>query len=620
LTNWKKAISTLATAALLASLLGTALVGTASAAVGTWTGTGNTYLATCNPTSCTQVADNNTQMQLFAPAGTTLKAGYMTVTGASFASAAGKYVWNSTAGTLSITAGTSAVTDWVSIKSATAGTAVISIWDQADIFTPGVLTGTVSVTFYAAGTSNISAANSFAKTVTYTGVPAVDCATTGYVFSVGGVSTGDSATGTPRAALCVFVGSTTAGTGVGGLSVSAAISPVGLLQGTAVGQSVTLTAAPVTATTPVGTYYGYIWGSGVAGAATITLSTSSLAGGTVQLGTQTFTFTGGISKITAASRVGAVDKSLTTATEAVSYKAFDAAGTRLTAGGPGDTTITAVASTGAPFSLGALTQTTPTASGRVPVTCRGTEGSGTVTVKYTSTNGQTIITSEAITVYCSGTATTFTAAFNTPTIVPGGSAVLTATAKDAAGQPAAGVNWNAFASAGNLFTNPEIDGDQGDGTWTWSYLAPFNSGVVTAAVIDLVSTVAGGYTNLGTKYASLTVGKPVLPAALGSTAATLGVTTSRGAWSTATQVTKVGEFITWRFAAGVANAGKTIGVFLQTKNSSGVWSDPVRFSARVADSQGNAYFSWKGTKAMWVSVRGGLDDARTSPPVQARWQ
>lgn len=623
----KKAITMLATAGLLASLLGTALVGTASAAVSTWTGTGNLYLATCNPTTCQQVADGNTQLQLFAPAGTGLAAGYMTVTGASFAGASQtNYHWDATTGTLSITGSVSSTTnDWISLKSATAGTAVVSIWSQANIYTPGTLTGTVSVTFYAAGTSGISAGTSFSKTVAVTAggaVPNTDCATTGYTFTGTGVSSGSATTGTQRAWLCVFVGnSATPGIGVGGLSVSATISPVGLLTGAGTGQAVTLTPG-----TTAGVYYAAIYGSGVAGAATITLSTSSLLGGTIVLGTQTFTFTGGIAKITAAAVTAAANKSGVTLVDAISFKAYDAAGNRVPT-----TNATASASTGAPFSVFVSAQTTALASGAVDVTCNGVEGSGTVTVKYTSTDGLTVITSNAVTMYCSGTATSFTVAFDKTNVAPGGSATLTATAKDAAGQPAAGYEFTgtlpgtpnitpgspAVVSSGVLWLNPLVDGDQGDGTTTWSFLAPFTAGVVTAAVTDNVKSVAGGYTNLGTKYASITVGAGVTPppptfVGSGSAASHLGITTS-GPFTTATKIPAIGKYVTVKFTMGAAAAGAHVIVLVATKHGT-VWSAFVNTTTRIADASGNVYYFYRSFSAAWLSFR--VDSGTTC---QARW-
>jgi hypothetical protein len=218
------------------------------------------------------------------------------------------------------------------------------------------------------------------------------------------------------------------------------------------------------------------------------------------------------------------------------------------------------------------------------------------------------ITSAATTIYCSDVPDTFTVAFGATVVAAGGSTTLTVKALDENGKPAAPANVTVIVSSGAI--SPAAQ-NLANGEAVFTYLAPFNFGTATALV-----TVTG---ITASKSASLNIGVPASVTTLGSTASTLGVAPPGGTWSTSTKVAKVGSFITWRFAAGVANAGKTIGVFLQTKDANGVWSAPTRFSARVADSSGNAYFSWRATSAMWVSIRGGLGDARSTPPVQGRW-
>jgi len=149
-----------------------------------------------------------------------------------------------------------------------------------------------------------------------------------------------------------------------------------------------------------------------------------------------------------------------------------------------------------------------------------------------------------------------------------------------------------------------------DGIARFTYYAPalHGSGTVTVFTTNTVPT---------SRSVTIIIGPTGAGVAVGQAETALGVTTV-GPWSKSTKVAKVGKFITWKIAAGSANAGKTIGIFLQTKNSAGVWSASTRFSARVADSRGNAYFHWKGTSAMWVSIKGGLGDIRTNP-VQGRW-
>lgn len=612
---WKKAVSTLATAGLLASLLGTAVAATASAAdVSTFTGTGLQYLANCTPSSCSQVADGYTQLQLTAPTGGNILAGYMTVSGASFAAANGDYRWDSTAGTLTIPAADASTNSnsWIRLKSSTAGTATVSIYSQQDILHAGVLVGTVSVTFYGAGTSGISASASFSKTVVNNVDGNTSCHTTGFTFDNTAATSGAATIGALGGWLCVFVGnSSTTGlaSGVGGLSVSASISPVGVLGVTAAtGQAVTLDPG----TTP-GVYFAQIKGSGVGGVATITFSTSTLASGTIALGTQTFTFTGSLAKLTTAAQVAAVSKTGSQA-GAVRFKAYDAAGNRLTT-----TNVTASASTGAPFTVSVSKQTTPTASGWVDVSCNGIEGKGTVTVSFTSTDGLTKVTSNATTVYCSGSAATFTVAFDKTSVAPGGSATLTATALDAAGQPAAGylfvitddnnyvLTEGAFVSAGTLFVNPITDGDQGDGTTTWSYLAPFQTGVITASVTDL-NTTTSTYTNLGTKYASLVVGTTATTSAVGSA---LGVT-KVGPFTVGTKIAALGKYASIKFSG--LTPGALVAIKSTTKTAAGTWPVATVLTSRLADANGNIYLFVRSSVAAWKSYSAG------GGWIQVRWR
>jgi hypothetical protein len=326
----------------------------------------------------------------------------------------------------------------------------------------------------------------------------------------------------------------------------------------------------------------------------------------------TFTFAGSLATITATSQVLAVwyDGS----DHAVRFTGKDAAGNKVFFAGSdtysSDTSVFTIDHVDAYDGAGDIYD------GSVEVTCHKI-GSANVVVK------QGTIASNAIKVYCSNGPDSYTVAFDKTVVAPGGAATLTVTVLDENGQPAAS---SCFVAEGAQVAADGCDvvtvvvssgavspaaASIQNGAGVFTYLAPFNVGTATALV-----TVDG---ITGNKSASINIGAPTVVVTLGSTASTLGVAPPGGSWSTSTKVAKVGSFITWRFAAGVANAGKTIGVFVQTKDANGVWSASTRFSARVADSSGNAYFSWKGTKEMWVSVRGGLDDARSNPPVQGRW-
>ncbi len=522
---------------------------------------------------------------------------YITATGATIISAAGQFTL--AGGIVTGLAGqVVAAGDTIVLRApAAAGTSVVSVYEITTATGIAALEGTMTITWTATSGLNVSEANSTAKLVADATCAVQTTAKTTAIAALPAAVT---------AGLCLTLKDANGALLSGTPSVAVTITPVGLVHANTppVAWPAGITGQVVSQNAAAGIANFQIVNTGAVGVATIGISITQ--GTTVTtFAPKTFTFTGAVASVTATNLKYALDKT-SAATAAVDFTAKDASGNYVA------TTTTATTATSSAvgiFTIGPIVEFTgdPDVPGTVAVDCTGTEGSGTVTI----TNNAKV--SNAVTIYCSGGVDKYTVAFDKTTVSPGGSAILTVTAKDAAGQPAydaAAAPGIPVLSAGGISTWGTLK----NGVSKATYLAPFNAGVVTVLVTMTATTTVGPLS------ATLTVGKPVLPAVLGSTASTLGVSTGRGAWSTSTKVAKVGEFITWRFAAGVANAGKTIGVFVQTKDSSGVWSAPVRFSARVADSSGNAYFSWKGTKAMWVSVRGGLDDARSTPPVQGRWQ
>ena len=103
----------------------------------------------------------------------------------------------------------------------------------------------------------------------------------------------------------------------------------------------------------------------------------------------------------------------------------------------------------------------------------------------------------------------------------------------------------------------------------------------------------------------------------------LGVPPNQGPASTSTKVAAANKFITWRFAGGSALAGKTVRIYVATRNSAGGYGPFVNLTGRVADANGNAFFSWRATKT-WVSVRAYFAGDNTyaaswSPVTQGRW-
>ena len=83
------------------------------------------------------------------------------------------------------------------------------------------------------------------------------------------------------------------------------------------------------------------------------------------------------------------------------------------------------------------------------------------------------------------------------------------------------------------------------------------------------------------------------------------------------------KFITWRFAGGSALAGKTVRIYVAIKNAAGGYGPYQDLTGRVADANGNAFFSWRATNT-WVSVRAYFAGDATylaswSPVTQGRW-
>ena len=108
-----------------------------------------------------------------------------------------------------------------------------------------------------------------------------------------------------------------------------------------------------------------------------------------------------------------------------------------------------------------------------------------------------------------------------------------------------------------------------------------------------------------------------------SAVSALGVPPNQGPASTSTKVAAANKFITWRFAGGAALAGKTVRIYVATRNAAGGYGPFVNLTGRVADANGNAFFSWRATKT-WVSVRAYFAGDATyaaswSTVTQGRW-
>jgi hypothetical protein len=109
-----------------------------------------------------------------------------------------------------------------------------------------------------------------------------------------------------------------------------------------------------------------------------------------------------------------------------------------------------------------------------------------------------------------------------------------------------------------------------------------------------------------------------------SAATALGAT-KVGPFSTTTKVAALGKYITWRFSGGSALAGKTVEIWVATKNADGSWGSFAKLTARVADGGGNAYYWFRSSSARWISVRAyyagdATHSASWSPARQGRWR
>ncbi len=592
---WKKALSAALSAALLASLAATS----AFAALPSYSTTAYlTCTAAASTSTCSQVADGISTVTLTGASATdathTL---YITASGATPIAAGGAFTL--AGGTITAPASTTfGAADTITFRSPAApGTAAVNVYAIDTTTGIAALDGTLTITFTATSGLAVSAANSTVKTL-------ASCAGTTVVTS-------GSATGTnPVAHLCVTVKDGN-GNAVSGASVTSTITPVGNLNAGA-GTAQTLT---VTSTAAGLADFG-IYASGLSGTAAI--STSVTVGTTTTtLAPVSFTFTGGVASLQLIGIQTAV--ALGGDVNGVYFIAKDASGHRISTTGS-----TAVVTTltgagldnpvnGAPWTDWDGAETSPTAtgtrfvsgSGYHDIVCpeTGTATSATIAVK----NGSVV--SNAITVYCSGAADSFSVAFDKSTVAPGGTATISATVKDANGFPVPdGTGVSVVVSSGATLASS--DGTK-NGVATWTYLAPFNTGVAS-----VIATVAGVS---GTQTASINVGTVVVaPGSGGTNASALGVTKS-GPFSISTKVAALGKYQTWKLAFGPSAAGKTVAILMASKNSAGVWSSFSRLTSRVADASGNVYFYWRTSSAAWLSVRGSLDSGMT-PAVQGRWR
>lgn len=118
---------------------------------------------------------------------------------------------------------------------------------------------------------------------------------------------------------------------------------------------------------------------------------------------------------------------------------------------------------------------------------------------------------------------------------------------------------------------------------------------------------------------------PPIPVSVGSCASALG-NTRIGPFSQDTKVQRLGGYITFRLSFGPEFAGKTV---LVTRAVRGVpfrgWGSFFGGTLRIADGNGDVYYSFRSRTPAWISVRGfiapsGGDGAAISRACQGRWR
>jgi PGF-pre-PGF domain-containing protein len=110
----------------------------------------------------------------------------------------------------------------------------------------------------------------------------------------------------------------------------------------------------------------------------------------------------------------------------------------------------------------------------------------------------------------------------------------------------------------------------------------------------------------------------------GTATSALGVTAT-GPFTRATKVTAVGEYVTVKFSLGSDTAGKKVVVWTATKSSSGRWSSFTKTTTRVADANGDVYYSVRSPASSWKSFKAAFDGEgplvpKATSAVQARWR
>lgn len=563
MTRFKRSMSLLLTAGLLASLFTVTAAPIASGAT-----TNVPLLEECSPSSCSQVVGSF--VTIFGAARTSATTGTFafTVSGGSFITASGGLTLYDR---LTLANGVTYASGWVGgrgqdittsssieVYSNAVGTATITewVWNQAWLPTGN----TYDITFYGQSGLLLSSANSFSKIIGTGGICMLNAAkdVTTFIEPIVGAVSADR---TNVATVCVRI-ENAVGNPVPGVTVTGAISPVGawLESGGGVGQF---------EDKGNGLYVAALSGNSLPGDSTVTVTATKSGLGTITLNPGKVTYLGKVASISA-TPVQVVGQGVSpfAVFKALTFISKDSAG-HLVGSSP-----SLVASSKAPFVAATPTPfygANATDPGDVMLNCTAT-GSGTATLTE-SVDGRTI-SSTPITIYCSGPATSWNLSFTAPTVAPGGRVGLSLAAKDAQSQPAYLVDGSVAATVNSGALLKSGGTAKGDGTLAWTYIAPSSAGTATAGVSYLGSTKTASIRVTGT-----------------ATAGRLAARVGTGAYSTAARVAARGARVTWRSALGSAYAGRTVAVYVQTRTSAGTWSAQRRWTSVTANGSGVATFS-----------------------------
>jgi hypothetical protein len=459
--------------------------------------------ATGNGTSATSVSQTAgtgnlvTIAPILSIAGVTAPtANFATVTGSTFSSASTVGSASVTGFTLDTPATTATVaafgadtTTRLYVNTPTAGTVTVKYYSRT--YSGGVATDTLNQTI----TITVTAVAGI--TYSYTTVGSATLTGTSISQEVSGATLATAVAGTNAESWTVSQ-KDSAGSGIttaNSAAVTASIVGVGAVKinaGTSGGYA-TLAAGSAQVGSANVSDTVTVLSDGRAGTATVTITVNG-----VTVLSKTLTFYGAVAAISAVANKSVLGTNLAVA-NAATITATDAAGTLVPYVAVGKFSAVS-SSTSVLLNSGSYAEdATTTYGGHGNYTATVTTGvlsaSGqTATITYTYTSGTTVINAAPVAFTLGGSASTVTFAFDKTTYAPGTAAIITVTAKDSAGNPAASgtvVSANAITSnlAASGLPNTALLASQ-NGVATLKVFAPGTAG--TWIITDASNVITGG--------------------------------------------------------------------------------------------------------------------------------